>query len=114
MKTLSRREFLVVTGATLGATAVWGDVRIATAPVVAASADMAALRRDILGGTVRVGLHRAKVFTNVFQATEDKPWIVRKAMALREYFQTVPLYLRKHDRLAGSISEEPGMMPGDG
>ncbi len=33
------------------------------------------------------------------------------AVALREYFGTVPLYLRPHDRLAGSISETPGAMP---
>ncbi len=30
---------------------------------------------------------------------------------MREYFQTVPLYIREHDRLAGSISELPGAMP---
>ena len=32
-------------------------------------------------------------------------------MALREYFHSVPLYVRDHDRLAGSISELPGAMP---
>ena len=37
--------------------------------------------------------------------------MLRKALALREYFQTVPLYLREHDGLAGSISELPGAMP---
>lgn len=30
---------------------------------------------------------------------------------MREYFQTVPLYIREHDRLAGSIGELPGAMP---
>ncbi|MCX7824317.1 MAG: hypothetical protein N2689_02035 [Verrucomicrobiae bacterium] len=58
-----------------------------------------------------VALHRAKVFTKVFQQHEAEPWIVRKAMALREYFETVPLYLREHDGIAGSISETPGAMP---
>jgi formate C-acetyltransferase len=71
------------------------------------------LRADILRTTEypRVALHRARTFTRVFQATEGKPWEVRKAMAMREHFRTVPLYLRPGDRLAGSISETPGAMP---
>jgi formate C-acetyltransferase len=72
---------------------------------------MAALRRDVVDSPVRVALHRAKTYTEVFQQTEGKPWIVRQAMALRKYFQSVPLYLREHDLLAGSISELPGAMP---
>ncbi len=73
---------------------------------------MGELRRDILGTLdyPRVALHRARVFTRVFQETEGKPWEVRKAMALREHFRTVPLYLRPGDRLAGSICETPGAM----
>src|SRR5688572_11043206 len=90
----------------------------ASAPVLAGVARPSApsnaeLRSDILRTLdyPRVTLHRARVFTRVFQATGDKPWEVRKAMALREYFRTVPLYLRPGDRLAGSISETPGAMP---
>jgi formate C-acetyltransferase len=30
---------------------------------------------------------------------------------MREYFESVPLYVREHDRIAGSISETPGAMP---
>jgi formate C-acetyltransferase len=74
-------------------------------------ADMLALRRAIKDSPVGLALHRAKVFTRVFQQHEAEPWIVRKAMALREYFETVPLYLREHDGIAGSISETPGAMP---
>ena len=70
-----------------------------------------ALRRAIVDSPVQVALHRARVFTAVFQKNESLPWIVRKAMALREYFETVPLYLREHDGIAGSISEQPGAMP---
>jgi len=69
------------------------------------------LRRQILDSPMRVALHRAQVFTRVFQQQEDKPWVLRKALALREYFRTVPLYLRPGDRLAGSISESPGSLP---
>jgi len=72
---------------------------------------MLALRDDIVSSPVAAALHRARVFTRVWQATEGAPWVVRKAMALREYFRTVPLYLREHDRIAGSISETPGAMP---
>jgi pyruvate-formate lyase len=110
---ISRREFLLVAGAAMGtaATRGWADVAVSTGPASTPHADMAALRRDVVDSPLRVVLHRAKTFTKVFQATEDKPWVVRKALALREYFQTVPLYLREHDRLAGSISEQPGAMP---
>ncbi|HBY60739.1 MAG TPA: hypothetical protein DEH78_13015, partial [Solibacterales bacterium] len=33
----------------------------------------------------RVDLHRSGVFTGVVPATQDKPWELRKAMALREH-----------------------------
>lgn len=110
---LSRRDFLAVSGAAVGVGAGvsgWGGPARA-APLGTAHADMAALRRAIVDSPVRVAGHRAATFTKVFQATEDQPWIVRKATALREYFRTVPLYLREHDGLAGAISESPGAMP---
>ena len=72
---------------------------------------MLALRKDIVESSVAVALHRARTFTRVWQENEGAPWIVKKAMALREYFRTVPLYIREHDRIAGSISETPGAMP---
>ena len=72
---------------------------------------LAALRKDMLDSPVSVGQTRARVFTKVFRANESKPWIVRKAMAMREYFRTVPLYLRPGDRIAGAISEKGGAMP---
>jgi formate C-acetyltransferase len=110
---LTRRDFVRAAGAAVGGAAA---MRTITAPAVAAPvstprAQIAALRRAILNSPVRVALHRAKVFTRVFQETEQKPWIVRKAMALRQYFRTVPLYLRDQDGLAGTISELPGAMP---
>jgi len=110
---LTRRQFLAVTGATVGAAAAGGFGVEAgfAATVTTPHRDIAALREDIVNSPLRVGLDRAKVFTKVFRETEDKPWVLRKAMALREYFQTVPLYIREHDRLAGSISELPGVMP---
>jgi hypothetical protein len=72
---------------------------------------MLALRRAILDSPVTVALERARVYTRVFQANEAAPWIVAKAMAFREHLETVPLYRREHDRLAGSICEAPGGMP---
>ncbi len=109
----TRRQFLALSGAT-AAVAALGELPRALAAEAAIStphADIAALRHDIVSSPVRVALHRAEVFTRVFRQTEDQPWIVRKALALREYFQTVPLYVREHDLLAGSISELPGGMP---
>ena len=112
-KGATRRGFLAAAGAALGAAAVpcWGDGGGTIGPVGTPHADLAALRREIVDSPVRVALHRATTFTRVFQQNEHEPWILRKAMALREYFQTVPLYLREHDGLAGSISELPGAMP---
>ena len=116
MKTKSgftRRQFMAISGTAVGAVA-WGQMdvqEVLASPVTTPHADMDALRQEIVNSPVRVGLHRAQVFTRVFRETEGKPWGLRKAMALREYFRTVPLYLRKHDRLAGSISEMPGAMP---
>jgi len=80
-------------------------------PVDHEPSDILALRDDIISSPVTVALHKARVFTRVWQENEGAPWIVLKAMALRAYFETVPLYVRPGDRLAGSISENPGGMP---
>ncbi|MBI5821759.1 MAG: hypothetical protein HZA88_22535 [Verrucomicrobia bacterium] len=109
--TLSRREFLANAGMAAGGLAVFGRASVAEAALQTAHPDMAALRRAMMDSPFGVALHRAKVFTEVFRKHESEPWIVRKAMALREYFETVPLYLREHDGIAGSISETPGAMP---
>ncbi len=108
-----RREFLAATGALAGAAALhaWPGKARAGGTVHTAHAEIAALRRDILDSPLRVALHRAKTFTQVYQATEGQPWVVRKARALRSYFESVPLYVRAQDLLAGSISELPGAMP---
>jgi hypothetical protein len=109
----TRRQFMAVSGTTVGAIALGRlDVQqLLASPVTTPHADMDTLRQDIVNSPVRVGLHRAEVFTRVFRKTEGKPWVLRKALAMREYFRTVPLYLRDHDCLAGSISEMPGAMP---
>ncbi|MBL7043762.1 MAG: hypothetical protein ISR77_34345 [Pirellulaceae bacterium] len=110
---MTRRHFLATTGLAVGAVTIGRfDTALGLASTVTTPhGDMAALRQDIVGSPVSVGLHRAKVFTKIFQETEDKPWVLRKALAMRAYFQTVPLYIRDHDSLAGSISESPGAMP---
>ncbi len=72
---------------------------------------MLSLRDAIIGAPILVGQHRMCVFTDVWQQHAGAPWIVKKALALRTYFETVPLYIRPHDRLVGSISEAPGAMP---
>ncbi|MBN1851975.1 MAG: hypothetical protein JW829_04595 [Pirellulales bacterium] len=109
----TRRQFMAISGMAVGAVAL-GQIdaqEVLASPVATPHADIDALRQEIVNTPVRIGLHRAEVFTRVFRETEGKPWVLRKAMALREYFQTVPLYRREHDRLAGFISEMPGAMP---
>ena len=108
---ITRRDFLAASGLAAGGLAFFGRARFALAAAQTPHADMAALRKALLDSPVGVALHRAKVFTKVFQQHSTEPWIVRKALALREYFESVPLYLREHDRIAGSISEMPGAMP---
>lgn len=112
-RTIARRSFLRATGAALGTAAFvsWDRMLVRAERISTPHTDMVQLRRDIIEAPVTVALHRARTFTKVFQATEGRPWIARKAAALREYFQTVPLYLRQHDRLAGSLTERPGAMP---
>ena len=116
MKTIhgiSRRQFLEATGAAAGWAVLggWPDARLLASQVSTPNADMAALRQAVVQTPVGVALHRAKVYTQVFRQTEGQPWVVRKAKALREYLETVPIYLRPNDRIAGSISESPGAMP---
>jgi pyruvate-formate lyase len=111
-RSLTRRRFVTETGTMIGAIAAgWRPGRSLAATDARPHADMARLRQDVVHAPPRVALHRAEVFTRVFQRAEDQPWMVRKALALREYFETVPLFIREHDGLAGSISELPGAMP---
>lgn len=110
---LTRRRFVLQTGALASGVGLASIHRTALDASVPSTSDpdLIALRRAILDSPVAVALHRAKVFTRVFQAHEAEPWIVRKALALREYLESVPLYLREHDGIAGAISETPGAMP---
>lgn len=110
---LTRRQFLAAAAAATGVAVAdkFTSAAPTAAPLTTPHADIAALRQSIVSSPVRVAAHRAKVFTEVFRATEDRPWVLRKALALAEYFRTVPLYIRDHDGLAGSISELPGGMP---
>ena len=109
----SRRQFIRNSSLVCGGIGLAGlnPLRLVAGTPHSDQAENLVLRRAILDSPFGVALHRAKVFTEVFQKTETLPWEVRKAMALREYFRTVPLYLRPGDRLAGSISETPGAMP---
>lgn len=110
---LSRRRFVKAASATVGGLgmASLGRSSLLASTPISKDPDMLALRQAIKDAPLGVALHRAKIFTRVFQQHESEPWIVRKALALREYFETVPLYLREHDGIAGSISEIPGAMP---
>jgi len=111
LTTRSRRQFLLNTAMGGLGLAGLGYLRLSAGTPQSSDPNLLALRRAIIDSPLGVGLHRARVFTQVFQKNESQPWEVRKAMALREYFRTVPLYLRPGDRLAGSISETPGAMP---
>ena len=98
---MTRRTFLAMLGA---APAARLAAKLPPSPSVAT---IGTLREDILDSPLTIGLHRAEIFTRVFRKNESEPWILRKALALRNYLETVPLYLRDGDGIAGSISEQP-------
>ncbi len=78
------------------------------------SSSMKLLRSDVLsplGKKPEIALHRAQTYTQFFQESGNTPWVLKKAKAFRKHLQTVPLYIRNHDLLAGSICETPGAMP---
>ncbi len=101
---MSRRAFMAIVAA-------GGASQVLAGRITPSVSHIGDLRRSIVESPVDVVLHRARIFTRVFRENESKPWIVRKALALRTYFDTVPLYLRDRDGIAGSISERPGAMP---
>ncbi len=102
---MTRRAFLAMVGASPA-------VRLlAKQPPAPSAPSMAVLRKSVVDAPLTIGLHRARVFTDIFRQHEAKPWIVRKALALQEYLKTVPLYVREGDGIAGAISEAPGAMP---
>jgi formate C-acetyltransferase len=108
----SRRRFLANAGAVLGgASWVWATRGVSDESVRASHPDIEVLRRAVVDAPVRVARHRGETFTRVFQQYDSDPWVLRKARALREYFLTVPLYVREHDLIAGSLTESPGAMP---
>ncbi|MCC7493845.1 MAG: hypothetical protein IT204_15930 [Fimbriimonadaceae bacterium] len=74
-------------------------------------ADLLAVRTAILAAPLQVATARAAAYTRVWQEHPAAPWIVLKALALREHLRTVPLWLRPGDRLAGSLTETPGALP---
>ena len=61
-----------------GVARVLYDIVVFTA-VALKDDDIAALRDAIVSSPVRVALHRANVFTRVFQETEGEPWALRRA-----------------------------------
>lgn len=102
---MTRRTFLTMAGVAPAARL------LGRSPAIPSSTSTSALRADILKTPFKIGRHRAEVFTRVFRDTPDKPWVLRKALALQEYLNTVPLYIRDGDGIAGAISEAPGAMP---
>ncbi|RMD83333.1 MAG: hypothetical protein D6820_02460, partial [Lentisphaerae bacterium] len=75
------------------------------------SSDIEKLRASILSSPVDVAIHRAQTYTRVFRENPGSSFMINKARALKTYWETVPLYLRDNDRIAGTISERPGAMP---
>lgn len=83
---VSRRRFTARIGALAGAMALtdWSGLPLAVGAPSSGHSDLLALRRAMIDTPLRIGLHRARVFTTVFRENAAQPWIVRKGVALRE------------------------------
>ena len=105
MDFLTRRDFVLAAAA---APVFAGTLR----PSAASNSELRARHPLAPSNIPRVALHRAQASSpRSSKPRKTSRGKSAKAMALREYFRTVPLYLRPGDRLAGSISETPGAMP---
>jgi benzylsuccinate synthase len=60
---------------------------------------------------VYLSIWRSRVFTKVWKETEGEPMSLRKAKALVEYLEKVPIFIRNDEILVGYHSESPSCLP---
>ena len=65
---------------------------------------LAAIRQS----TFKIGIDRARLFTESFKMTEGKPLVLRWAMALKHIAEQIPLYISCDDLIVGKGDSQPG------
>ena len=63
------------------------------------------------GEGVRFSLHKMYWMTKVFKETDGQPWVLRRAMALAETLENMPIYVQDYSLIVGYQSGRPNEMP---
>ncbi len=66
------------------------------------------LRDEMRDWTNTVCLHRARIVTDGYQQNEADATIIKRAKALRDVLEQMPIYLREGDLIAGTPTSTPG------
>ncbi|KYH32205.1 pyruvate formate lyase family protein [Neomoorella mulderi] len=60
---------------------------------------------------VYLSILRSRAYTKVWKETEGEPTSIRRAKALAEYLDTMPIFIRPHELLVGFYAEDPHALP---
>ncbi|KEI03599.1 glycyl radical glycerol dehydratase DhaB1 [Clostridium botulinum] len=65
------------------------------------------LRAQILNVIPHVETERALLITESYKETEEKPIILRRALALKNILENLPIVIREDELIVGSLTKEP-------
>lgn len=66
------------------------------------------LRDEMLGWEDTVCLERPRIVTEAYRRNEADPTIIKRAKALRDVLEQMPIYLREGDLIVGTPTSRPG------
>lgn len=66
-----------------------------------------ALKEEILSAKPCIEAERAVIVTESFKETEDKPMILRKALALKKILEEIPIAIRDRELIIGTMTKNP-------
>ncbi|SDY19640.1 formate C-acetyltransferase [Evansella caseinilytica] len=66
-----------------------------------------ALREQILAAVPRIEAERAVIITESYKETEGLPTVIRRAKALERMLHKLPVIIRDHELIVGSLTTEP-------
>ncbi len=65
-----------------------------------------ALKRASLKEPRTISILRARAFTEIYQNFPDKPLTMKRALAFKKYFETVPIRIYENELIVGAITEK--------
>ncbi|WP_300350642.1 glycyl radical protein [Clostridium sp.] len=65
------------------------------------------LKEEILAAFPEIEVDRARILTDSFKKTENEPIIIRKAKALRDLLEKMPITIRNGELIVGSLTKNP-------